>query len=309
MSLFRSGLVAALVALASLAPSPARGDFQPFEGVTLSHVDTTVGGRIVAYDLVDIDPAAKGIHFLVSPGNGGDPLDTNKQTVREFVTASGAQIGINGSFFGPPGSAETSGTPATVGGLAASNGSIYSPFSFAWDSLNIRADNTVNFLDADPGADTYNAIAGNRRLVRAGVLGTFTQPSDAIPDARTAFAVDVRGHILLLTVDGRNLGHSLGLTVPELAGLLLNTYNARDAINLDGGGSTTLVLNDGTPRVADVPVGIGGVAGTERPVANSLMVYAALRPVPEPGSWALMAIGAGGVMLQRHRRRPGTPAA
>ena len=48
---------------------------------------------------------------------------------------------------------------------------------------------------------------------------------------------------MLVVVDGRRRGYSDGMTLRELADLMRG-LGARDAINLDGGGSTTLVYAD-----------------------------------------------------------------
>ena len=74
-------------------------------------------------------------------------------------------------------------------------------------------------------------------------------------------------------------GRSEGMALKELADLLVEE-GAKLAINLDGGGSTTLVTRDdaGGSRVLNVPVGIFDQPGTERPVAFSLGVRAAPPP-------------------------------
>jgi hypothetical protein len=51
---------------------------------------------------------------------------------------------------------------------------------------------------------------------------------------------------------------------------------ADDAVNLDGGGSTTLVARD--PGAAAVTVRNHPSGGAERPVANAIGVFAAGRP-------------------------------
>ncbi|MFJ5777091.1 phosphodiester glycosidase family protein [Streptomyces sp. NPDC093094] len=76
---------------------------------------------------------------------------------------------------------------------------------------------------------------------------------------RTAAGVTKDGRIVLLTVDGRRLGHSAGLTVPETA-MVMRSLGAVDAVNLDGGGSTTMVVKNalqGTPsdRTGERPDG------------------------------------------------------
>lgn len=82
---------------------------------------------------------------------------------------------------------------------------------------------------------------------------------------RTAVAIRADGVVLLVVVDGRQPGHSAGMTLPELAALL-RELGAVDALNLDGGGSTTLAIRG---RVANRPSD-----PAERPVTNALVVRA-----------------------------------
>ena len=57
---------------------------------------------------------------------------------------------------------------------------------------------------------------------------------------RTAIGVNAEGRILLVVVDGRS-GASVGLTLTELAEFMLE-LGAVDAMNLDGGGSTEMIV-------------------------------------------------------------------
>jgi len=59
---------------------------------------------------------------------------------------------------------------------------------------------------------------------------------------RSAIAVTKDKRVLLITVDGRSLGNAIGMSIPELAHLV-KVLGGRTALNLDGGGSTTLYLN------------------------------------------------------------------
>lgn len=59
---------------------------------------------------------------------------------------------------------------------------------------------------------------------------------------RTALAHTTDGKVLLVTVDGRTPAGA-GMNTPELANWLDETFDVRSAINLDGGGSTTFVVN------------------------------------------------------------------
>ncbi len=80
---------------------------------------------------------------------------------------------------------------------------------------------------------------------------------------RTFAGVDATGRTLLITVDGRQLDQ-LGLSIPEEAAVA-QALGLRNAINLDGGGSTTLAV-DG--NVVNHPSDAAG----ERPVGDAIYV-------------------------------------
>ncbi|MBO2455142.1 phosphodiester glycosidase family protein [Actinomadura barringtoniae] len=98
---------------------------------------------------------------------------------------------------------------------------------------------------------TY-AVGGNVTLVRNGrvELNAGSSSVAARPGPfyamvmrrgpRTMAGIDAQGRILLVTVDGRS-PHSAGMTLPEGAALM-RRLGATDAVNLDGGGSTTMVV-------------------------------------------------------------------
>jgi exopolysaccharide biosynthesis protein len=70
--------------------------------------------------------------------------------------------------------------------------------------------------------------------------------------------------MLIATVDGRQPGVSVGMSLAELASLLLE-FGASDAINLDGGGSTTMVVNG---KLVNSPSDQTG----ERPVSDAILI-------------------------------------
>ena len=96
------------------------------------------------------------------------------------------------------------------------------------------------------------AISGGPFLVRAGEVQSWRPPQPRHP--RTAFGWSDT-HFVLVVVDGRQPGLSVGMTFPELAETM-RELGCREAMNLDGGGSSTFwldghVLNspsDGHPR-------------------------------------------------------------
>jgi hypothetical protein len=112
------------------------------------------------------------------------------------------------------------------------------------------------------------AIGGNLQLVRDGVV---VAHDDTEMHPRTAVGIDEDGgRILLVVIDGRS-ATSRGHTLLELAQLMVE-LGAESALNLDGGGSSTLAARrDGAIRVHNTPSD-----GTQRPVPNGIAVtYAA----------------------------------
>ncbi|MFD5800999.1 phosphodiester glycosidase family protein [Streptomyces sp. NPDC127020] len=80
---------------------------------------------------------------------------------------------------------------------------------------------------------------------------------------RTLAGVDAAGRTVLVTADGRGT-RSLGLSIPESAAVA-RSLGLRDAVNLDGGGSTTMVTHD---TVITTPSDATG----ERPVGDALLI-------------------------------------
>lgn len=82
---------------------------------------------------------------------------------------------------------------------------------------------------------------------------------------RTVLAQRKDGIVLFLVVDGRNAKHSLGIDMNGLI-KILTRYQAHNAVNLDGGGSSTLVVEG---KLTNIPC---GYSCGERYVPNAWMV-------------------------------------
>ncbi|MBC7186609.1 MAG: phosphodiester glycosidase family protein [Calditrichaeota bacterium] len=85
---------------------------------------------------------------------------------------------------------------------------------------------------------------------------------DRHPRTAVGFSADST-KLFFVTVDGRQAGYSVGMSLFELAAYM-REWGVHQAVNLDGGGSTTMVVRG---RVVNSPSD-----GTERPVANALLV-------------------------------------
>ncbi len=84
---------------------------------------------------------------------------------------------------------------------------------------------------------------------------------------RTLVGATADGHILFIVVDGRQPGYAEGMSLFELRALA-RSLGCTDALNLDGGGSTTLyVAGEGSNGVVNRPSG-----KVERPVPSIVFV-------------------------------------
>ena len=220
---------------------------------------------------VRVDLEAPGVEFVVTSPNGDAPLDTFSRTTSSFLDEVGCQVAINASPYHPVVVSE--GVPQNVRGLSAADGDVYSPPMPNFAAVAIGPNNEVRVLAPGdpPGEEIRHGVGGFGRLLVDGQ----NVGGDGARHPRTAVGVDAAGDVLyLLVIDGRQPGYSEGATTRETAAILLE-LGAANALNLDGGGSTTLAIEDagGRPRVVNRPIHLG-LPGNERPNANALGLYA-----------------------------------
>jgi hypothetical protein len=120
--------------------------------------------------------------------------------------------------------------------------------------------------------DVYDSVGGGPLLVADGQIAVSTACSTSFCRAnpRTGIGVTADGRILLVVVDGRQPKWSVGPTIFGFARIML-AQGAVWAMNLDGGGSTTMVVNN---EVVNRPSD-----GFERSVSNAVVIL----PGPDPG--------------------------
>ncbi len=255
---------------------------EPFVGVRVIH-RTTDQPRPLSYQVVQILPDTEGIGFRVTPQNGNDPRETTRQTTRAFLEQESAQLAINAHFFGPFPPVDAY---ANLSGIAASDGDAYSPFEgihtfgFNLDPSNqpaviIQAAGDTTGYATEPAVTLHNTVGAREQIVTA---GTNTASWEEL-HPRTAIGITSSGIIVMVVVDGRQDGISEGMSTPEMAAVLIQDFDVVDAINLDGGGSTTFAVADPSPRLSNTTVN-----GAERVVGSSLAVFASPCRTAEPGS-------------------------
>ncbi|MFN9719551.1 MAG: phosphodiester glycosidase family protein [Planctomycetota bacterium] len=217
--------------------------------------------------------------------------ETIRQSTREFIRLSAATnrrivFAANADAFSPWPAPWNKPTPTDLNGLAVSDGIVVSPPSGS-PSLLIRKDGTASIQKTDPEfstEDIQTAVSGFAFCL----IDAQPQPSgtDLHPRTGLGLSADAR-YLLIMAVDGRRHS-SRGATTHELGRWLLE-YGADDAINMDGGGSTTLAWwnsssdRDDKCELINTPVGNGmkfeseladqAYVPTERLNGNNIGVY------------------------------------
>jgi uncharacterized protein YigE (DUF2233 family) len=133
---------------------------------------------------------------------------------------------------------------------------------------------TIRLAIEEGWEDTVHAVGGRDILVRNGQIDLEPHRPNQVTatDPRSAIGITATGRVLLVTVDGRS-SDSGGLTTTELAEMMIER-GAVTAMNLDGGGSTTLAVR----RPGDIEASIVNTPsdGTERTVATTLQVVSTI---------------------------------
>ncbi len=256
-------------------PWPAPSEQQIFNGVRYIRSVRWSPRPMVIHTLV-VDARTPGMHFLVTPPDAkGSSLPLRARTTSQFLQEFGLQVAVNGDGFSPWCSNSPVdyyphvGDPVHPRGETASLGKLYWSANPSVPTLFISSRNQFSF---DAPAKPFNAISGEHLLVMGG------QPlpdlNDGKPQPRTAIGYSRNGRYLyLVVVDGRQAFYSEGMTLQELADWMIS-QGAQYAMNLDGGGSSTMVVQDrdGQPRLLNSPID-NYLPGRERPVANHLGIY------------------------------------
>ncbi len=243
-----------------------------FEGITYLRI-VRQKPRLMVIHVITVDLKASGIKTLVTPGDADQSRPLSAKTTSQFLKDNDLQVAINGDAFVPwednglLGYTPQPGERVTPLGLAASRGKLYSQDTDEQPTLYLAETGKAS-INAMVGK-LYNAISGYKLLVQRGEAVAGLNTDD--PEPRTAVGLNQAGNrLIIVVVDGRQPGYSEGVTEAELAALLLE-QKVYSAMNLDGGGSSTLVIQgeDGEPVVLNSPVH-QGIPGNERPVGNHL---------------------------------------
>jgi hypothetical protein len=264
-------------------PSQTNAEQSLFQGINYRREYRSTPRPLMIHT-VAIDLSAPGIRVLVTPGTpAADDRETNARTPSEFLAEFKLQLAINANFFYPFREKTPwdyyphSGDRVNAVGQAISNKSIYSPSRPVFPAVCFSNHPPVQIVSngACP-MGTVHAVAGSSLLVSQGKPVSI-QPGAADSDglySRTGVGIDQKGKKLwIVVIDDKQPFYSEGVTLEELADIFLR-LGVYTALNLDGGGSTTLAVEAPTgPVLLNAPIHTK-LPMRERPVANHLGFYA-----------------------------------
>lgn len=269
----------ALVLGLVLLPAWGFGEFptsRPFPGVgyaTEARKDPAMRLYCVAVDLTN--PA---VSLHVSRGgadpDGKGPFQTTLMRTSEIAAREAFDIAINGDFFAAKSKVDeegallryAAGQPACVIGTAMTDGTYWAKGSASSPCLVVTDRREVMIVPTNQiPRNARQVVSGNIMLVEHGK--PIANASKQIAP-RTVVGLDqARKRMIVLIVDGRLPGFSMGMSYAQLAAEMIK-LGCYTAMNLDGGGSTTLVFHDPETdrfRILNAPSD-----GSERPVANAV---------------------------------------
>jgi hypothetical protein len=286
--LLTSALLSGCAAIRGPAPAAqsAQSDLRP---------EKFSGGRYFVRELPD--PPVR-IHILeldltrvlleTTPGDKSGGREYTARTVSAYAASRDLLAAVNGGYFTPfsggsPGGDDyypRAGDSVDVSGLAIAFGEVVSPVELFEDervnAVLCVAGAIVSIEDGQSCAGPVDhALSAGPRLLSGGAPSPLAGFGDRYANTRhprTAIGLAADGQRAWLVVaDGRQPGYSDGMSLNELTALFLD-LGAADALNLDGGGSSAMVLRkDGRHIVVNSPIHTA-VPGRERPSANHIGV-------------------------------------
>ena len=283
------GMAPAAMAAPSLTP------WQPiFKGIDLARgTNTTSSGDFnnrMVMQALRIDLADPDVRLLPSPRNPAyisGLRETSGMTVSRYVETRGVQVAVNANFFDPTTYYLPEGTSMIVSGLHVSGGQVVSggnvdhAASILFDASNRPTVVHTNWPVVST-AGVESAVSGDYPVVVKGVnIGRqYLNLSGVIHDTnpRTAMGVSAdRRFLYLMVIDGRQPQSAGALDYETGAWMLL--VGAHDAINMDGGGSSTMAMQSptGTALRVNAPSSVAD-SGRERTVGSHFGVFA--KPLP-----------------------------
>ncbi len=231
------------------APSTTQRLPSPIEYRHEARADPALHLHLVTVDLTD-----PRVQVCAYP-SGDDPdgegfWQMSLQTVRETARKHDLDVAVNANFFMSRQTLQIAGrrVPYFAGNWARAVGWLMSHGKLintepAEASVVVDDEGRVTIAKFDKLPEgARHVVSGSQMLL---TNGRITARGSVLAPHTAAGVNPDRTRLILLVVDGRLLSHSVGMTEPQLAQEMLR-LGCSDAINLDGGGSSTLVVREGS---------------------------------------------------------------
>ncbi|MDO5309584.1 MAG: phosphodiester glycosidase family protein [Planctomycetia bacterium] len=202
---------------------------------------------------------SKAVSYFVTERNtdyAPDERETWRETTAGFLKKNDLEVAINANFYSPftaqtirePGNSFLISTAVSDGVVVSTPTPDFPTFAIHKDGkFEIRAYEEDENLD-----DIEQAVAGSKIVLKDGKVPEIDDDS-IHPRSAIGYSADQR-YLYLVAIDGRQEGYSVGAKLEDVGKALLRV-GASEGLNLDGGGSTTLVFkgSDGEPIVVNRP--------------------------------------------------------
>ena len=234
------------------------------EGITLRSAVTNLFNSSQAIYLVDIDTAAGAFELGVAVA--GPPLVTSAFAVQEK-----AIVAVNATFFNMAEGYNVHYVKVDDSIVAITD---EKEFGIRATGLFTADGEAAEISLWGPEREDAGVVSAEDAIVSGPLLidDLTDMPLDSISfnnnrHPRTMVGITGSGHLLFVVVDGRQPGYADGMSLFELRALA-HSLGCTDALNLDGGGSTTMVVaGQGINGVVNRPSG-----KVERPVPSIIFV-------------------------------------
>lgn len=263
-----------------------------YQGITYSRrVESTPRPQVI--HLLEIDLTAAGVKPFSTPGQettqARTPQSENRKTraqrTSDFLQTHQLQLAVNANFFFPfeeiaPWNYEPrTGALTNAIGVAISDGDVVSQPHPRYSALCLWESRAEIVWETPCPEGTQQGVSGQPLWLQASPPpASMAFVADKL-NASTAYPLTIAAlneegtRLWLLLSDGKQPLYSEGTTIKE-ASEMLTELGAVTAVQLDGGGSTTLAMEvEGRPHIMNAVIH-SKIPGWERPVANHLGFYA-----------------------------------